>query len=268
MWEQTEEFAQLFVKAEMRFEEIRKKLIARGLEYTYLGDLRFDSNGVPKAWLNSNVPLEERIKTPGKSRAAELALRYGTYNWWSLDALEDFISGKGPVMEATMLKLGYRKSKRGAGWAKAAKEEIASDFVGQRLWHEENDRVYDIPSAEEEIRLKKLAAAGNASPELDETCEIVAASNGLIYFELQVNPFESEPECLNARLKRRGHIAREQIGFSIEAKNILLEIGRMVYVKAKRDDGSFAESVWPTVIPFSQIYDLADELVLRARVMS
>lgn len=168
-------------------------------------------------------------------------------------------------MEATMLKLGYRKSRRGASWVKAAKDEIASDFVGQRLWHEENDRVYGIPSAEEEARLKKLIAAENASPELDETCEIVAVSNGLIYFELQANPFESELECLDARLKRRGHIAREQAGFSIEAKNILLEIGRMVYIKIRRNDGSFAESVWPTVIAFPQIYDLADELALKAR---
>jgi len=164
-----------------------------------------------------------------------------------------------------VVELGWRRNKKGAGWVKASEKEIGADAVHQRLWYEEHDRLYEILSETEKLRLRKLAAAENAPLELDETYEIVASSNGLIYISLQANPFEPSPECLGARLKKPRSRCPGTKGFSIEAKNLLLECGRMVYIKATRFDDSFIECLWPNTVPLGRVHDLADDLTSRVQ---
>ncbi len=261
IWEGTEEFKQEYGQASQRFQEIGERLYARKFRCTFLGDLRIDGDGYPEVWLNDNMPwsAHEQCKKPGD--AISYVLQHGSCGWWSLDELEKFAQGGGPIFEEAMWKLGYRKNKvDSTKWAKKGKK----DKMEQNGEHKQIEEIV----GEELSRLNRLWVLPNESAGMGRTYNIQVGKRGLIYVALLANPFVGTTyETLwmfGAQASDRGHIAKQQDGFSIDSKNVRLGKKEGVYIKAVRPDNRSVECIWPIQTPKEKIYDLAENLVSRA----
>ncbi|MDD2696688.1 MAG: hypothetical protein PHE52_00820 [Candidatus Pacebacteria bacterium] len=273
IWEATEEFKKEYEAAEKRFGDIYRRLDQRGFDCTYLGSLRFNLNGYPEVWLNDNMPLMVDRWCKNAKDALGYALKHGESRWWNLDILEQFVAGKGPMVVAAMWELGYRKSKLDHNkWARVtAADKEKKERPTDALWDEEHAMNYLQLSSTDEERLKPLIVLPNDnSAGLNKTFIIGVGTRGFIYAYLSVNPFfavrTEQLDEFGAMLAARGHIAKDQVKFTIEARNVKLGDQDMVYLKAMKPEGGFTECVWPTVTPAEKIYDLAADLVSRVLV--
>ena len=275
VWEQTEEFKREIQEAEKRFVNIRKKLFARGFECTYLGSLRMNKDCEPEIWLNDNRNIYKDNWTLEEAIAE--ALEHGDTGWWTLDELEQFVEGKGPIFEEAMWNLGFRRHKKNPNkWARRnPRDRYNPNEYGDphsRRWEQKHKIEYLEPTKGELERLNQLLVLPNEDAGLNKTYWIQVNKRGLIYVELQVNPFSAKRTedlgWFDEMLRNRGHIAKQQNGFYIEARNITLGKEKGVYIKAIRPDNSFIECVWPHQIPQPKIYDLADDLVSRVRALA
>jgi len=278
VWEGGEEWRGEYDVAQKRFSEIRKRLGEREFICTYLGGLRLDKNCVPEVWLNDNMPLcpDRYCKTP--EDALHYALKHGTCAWWNLDELSDFADGKGIILEEAMRKIGFRRHKRNPElWARLRGDEKGKTSERRmNRWKEQHSKQYIEIDDEERKRMGGLIAMPNKSAGIGRTYNIEANTRGMIYVELWANPFVGTTAetlwMLGDQINNRGHIHKQQNGFSMEARNVVLYsdpnlvmpngvAADCVYIQAKRDDGREIETVWPGVIPNEKLYDLANDLV-------
>lgn len=163
-----------------------------------------------------------------------------------------------------MLLHGFRPHKKiVGGWARADRkyrEEESAKRAAEidREYHEK----WPILSEEESQRLSGLWLAPNNFLGMGKSYNASAGRNGLIHISLAVNPFSpirTEDLGRHAQdLATRGHLAREQDGFVIEASNFRAGDEKGIYIKATKDDGSHAECVWPTTFPAEDIWELAE----------
>lgn len=265
IWERTEEYKKEYEEAKQKFSETCKKLFERGFSCTYLGSLRFDNNGYPEVWLNDCKPLQRQGHSV--DNAKKLALKYGHLGWWNLDQLAEFAEGKGPIFEQAMHAFCYRKHKKDkTKWAKITwKESMHSSQLAQQLWHEANDKSYSQISEDETKRLQDLLTMPNESAGISRTYTLSVGKRGMIYVELWANPFAGHSaeklHFLGEQINDRGHYAKQQEGYKIDAVNINLKISEtknkdIIYIKAIKPDETFVECVWPSIIPKEKIIDL------------
>lgn len=260
-WNQTKEFKQEYQQSAQRFEDLNNKLRSRNFVCTYLGSLRMNSDGYPEVWLNSNMPYAaHRCKNP--ENAKQYALRHGDVGWWSLDKLEQFVESQGPIFESAMWGLGYRRNKRDqTKWSRKRKED-------QWPLPQEKKSIEEI-TGEELTRLTPLWVLPNEGSVMGKTYDLKVGKRGMIYIALFANPFaghtfETMGE-ITMQLMDRGHLAKQQKGFDLKAKNIKLGEQEGIYIKALKPDQSYAECVWPIKLPKEKLYNLAADLVSRVK---
>jgi len=270
VWEHTPEFQKELDSAINKFSDISDRLYQRGFTSTYLGNLRLDMNGNPEAWLNENRPYF-RSKLSVED-AKKFAVKYGDTGWWNLDELEEFIYGKGPMFENAMWDMGFRIHKTNPNkWTRRnSKDKYNSNEFGdshKKMWHEKHDKIYLDLSDEQLVFLNNLWVLPNEFAGVSKTYNIRVDKRGMIYVELQVNPFAGISaetlHVLSEQIINRGHIAKQQEGFHIDAWNVKFTDGDGVYIKAISSDKNYAECIWPSQIPIENIYGLADDLVVR-----
>ena len=116
--------------AEKRLQEIKTALFARGYgrnDGTRLMDkIKFDEYGTPEAWINCQghivyAPVRRDRKTTAQE-AFERAKKFGDTGYWSLEELEQFAKGKGPIIESAMNEQGFIRGKK-REWVRARNEE-------------------------------------------------------------------------------------------------------------------------------------------------
>jgi len=263
VWENTAEYKQEYEQAGQRFDDIEKRLRARGFRCTMIGDLTINSDGVPEVWLNENRPLMADRACRKPEDAIECSLAHGDTGWWSLDDLEQFVQGRGFLFKSAMWDLGYRRSKvKPTKWARKNK--------GDKEPQRDAQRQVEATTGRELERLSKLWVMPNENAGLDNTFALSVGKKELIYIRLEFNPFYGGPaEGLSSyygpRMRARGHIAKQQDGFYIEPREVLLGEQRGIYVRAVKPDASRVECVWPVRVPKIKLHDLAADLVSRVK---
>ncbi len=267
LWENTEDYRIKLDSARERWSGIYRRMENKGFVCTCIGGLRFDMNEEPEVWLNDNRPLMADRECKGSSDAERMALRHGRCGWWSLDDLEKFSNGWGPMFNEAMWDLGYRRSKRDqTKWARRRNGDDGKEPYKER-WEKKQAKEYLTLDEDEEERLRGLLIFPPESEGLGRTYNISVGKTGMIYVALLANPMAgSTAETLGefgAQLNSRAHIARDQEGFCIEAKNVRLGDQEGIYVKARRTDESYVESVWPSEVPDVRINELLRELPER-----
>lgn len=264
IWEGSDDFKERLETARERYREIYNKLEKTDFRCTFMGDLRFDLNAEPEIWLNDNQPLcaERYCKTPDDAKS--MALRHGICGWWRLDDLDRFVDGEGPLFEEAMWDLEYRRAKRDpTQWARKRKNDGVEDPI-KVYWEERHRKQFMELANGDEKRLNQLWVMRNESAGISKTYDIQVGKTGMIYVALWANPFEGSTTetlwMLGEQIRNRGHIAKQQDGFYMDAKNVRLGEQEGIYIRATRPDESYVESVWPSQIPSSKIYGLLDDL--------
>ena len=267
IWEGSDDFKEQLETGRERFREIYKRLEQNDFRCTFLGDLRFDLNAEPEVWLNDNKPLcaERYCKTP--EDAKNMALRHGRCGWWRLDDLDKFVDSEGPLFEEAMWDLGYRRAKRDSTqWARKRKDDGVEE-PRKAYWEERHGKQFMELKGGDEEKLSQLRVMPNESAGISKTYDIQAGKTGMIYVALWANPFVgSTTETLwrlGEQIRNRGHIAKQQEGFYMDAKNVRLDEQEGIYIRATRNDETYVESIWPSQIPSSKIYELLDDLPRR-----
>jgi len=261
IWQNTEEYKKEYEMADGKFRDIYKKLHGRGFTCTYLGDLRADSDGYLEVWLNPNMPWNAYKQIENPEDAIPFAMKHGGCGWWRLNDLEEFANGRGPILERAMWDLGYRQNKiDSTKWAKKMK--------GDMLQYNSQKKIDEI-TGEELERLNQLWAFKNENAGVDCTYNIQVGERGLIHVALNYNPFNGSTTetlwVLGAQARNRGHIAKQQNGFYIEAKKVLLDKQEGIHIKSIKPDKSYSECIWPIQTPTQKLYALADDLVSRVK---
>jgi len=280
IWEQTEEFKKLLDEAEQKRKELVRKWKEKYGGDAYVGpvELNMSEDGEPIFWIN-NFGSFHTGRFYGKKRkwsaeeALQNALKYGDTSWCTLTELKLLIVGKGPLLKRAMRDCGFRPSKRNPNrWVRITpSEEKKEREEYQKNWEkeykEEELRRWPPVFGKELEKLNQLWVLPNEWAGLNRTYRIQVNKKGLIYVYLEVNPFSAtrteDLDWFGRMLRNRGHIAKQQNGFYIEARNITLGKEKGVYIKAMMPDNSFIECVWPHQIPQPKIYDLAEDLVSR-----
>jgi hypothetical protein len=266
LWQNTEEYATEHGKQRERLSEIYGRLRQRGVTCLLLGDLRFNEDGLPEAFLTDSMPSYIKYGCLDQKTAQENAVRYGSRGWWHLDELEEFIAGTGLILEEAMWNLGYRKSRKNkSGWARKTICDLSSlGPYGQKRWNQRMEKSFtDVTlDAGEEARLEALIAGPNDEIILNETFSFTVGKQGMIFADLDLNPF-GDVDDLAVALKRRCHIARQQEGFAIEAEKVMIKGKPMIHIRAIRTDGSRVETVWPVRVKQEKIHRMAEGFVKR-----
>lgn len=277
VWEHTEESKREYEEAKKRFDDLRKKLYDSGFRCGALCTLRFDFDGYPEVWLNewrnyyTGYSSMDYRMPPNPEEAIKAAKMTGDTGWWNFEAFEQLLEGKGPMFERAMFEMGYRRHKNNPQkWvkfsSKAERDEIYEkkrqewQKTREDIWVPINDGAYEwvLP---------------NEWAGLDKTYSLEVRKRGLIFVRLEFNPFYGGPteglgHYYGPRMSNRGHIARRQEGFYIDARNVRLGKEKGIHIKAVRPDETYAECIWPSQTPQQKIYDLADDLVSRVNSIS
>lgn len=280
VWEQTEEFKKFLDEAEQKRRELVRAWKEKYGGDSYVGSVEpnMSEDGEPIFWINEFGGFHTGRFYGQKRRwlaeeALRNALKYGDGGWCTLTELEQLIGGKGHLLERAMRDCGFRLHKRNPNlWVRIdesqeKKEREQNQEERKRRYKEEEEKRWPTVSGEELDRLNQLRVLPNESAGLNRTYSIQVSKKGLIYVHLEVNPFSAtrteQLGWFGEMFRNRGHIARQQNGFYIDAKNIKLRQEKGIYIKAIRPDSSCAECVWPHQTPQPKIYDLADDLASR-----
>lgn len=261
IWERTEEFQEVLAGLNDRLQRAKTRLYGRGFTGTSFGDVRITPSGNLAAWLNCGRPYARR--RPDADSALESALRYGTTGYWEVKDVEEFAKGEGVILEKAMHDLGFRRHKKIRGkWSRRSKEECFPSS-------------YEAPETLGE-EARRLIVEPNVKPGERKTYWASGDEYG-IFVQFNVSPFMAtsfEQMEHQGRLQRiRGHIARKQEGFTLEARTVSIDEERFVHVKSVRADGYETQCLWPSVIPAESyregekpaLYHLADRLVAAVR---
>lgn len=267
VWEHTENFKKLYNEAEQRRGELVKEWRDKYNCDSYVSEIETnrDINGEFVFWINKGGFHTGRHYSKQRKWSAqdalENSLKYGETGWCTLSMLEDLLKGKGTLLKMAMKDCGFRPHKKILNkWVRIQpKEEYRTN-----KWEEEK---WPSPSNEELQRLNELLVVPNEWAGHGNTYGLSVNKKGMIYVQLIVNPFAAtrteDFAWFAKQLSNRGHIAKNQNGFYIDAKNMKLGDQNGVYVRAVKPDESYIECVWPTQIPTQKIYDLANDLTSR-----
>ncbi len=276
IWQQTDEFKTEYESAQKKLDELHKKWVEKYGGGSYVGSLRFDANCKPEFWINDFGGFAtgrfcgQKMKWSSEE-ALRSALRYGDSGWWNLEDLEQIIERKGWIIEEAMFDCGFRRHKDNPEkWVRRKKGD--QDPYIRRMENKHKKEIANL-STEEAERLRsegELFVLPNEFAGLNNTYSIEANNKGMVYVELSANPFSGSTaetlHCLEAVLEDRGHIAKNQNGFSIGAKNVKINNEEGVLVKAVRNDDIYFECIWPSHTAKENIYYLADRLVSTLKI--
>jgi hypothetical protein len=287
VWEHTQEFQNMRALTEQKRLELaaawrRKYETATGRRdwMPYVDSVGQDvkEDGIPVFWINNYGSFNtgrgrSRENNWSADQALQNALAYADTGFCTVDELEQFLQGRGPLLERAMHDCGFRPHKKIPGkWVRRNEREearVREATKEQRAQeHERRDRETWVPLTESEHdRFGQDWLMPNKDEGLNNTYAIQMGGNGMIYVRLAINPFSAirleQSGWLGAMLRNKGHIARRQAGFYIEGRNVRSDGEKGVYVKAVRVDQSYVECIWPSKLPQSRIYDLADTFVSR-----
>lgn len=267
LWEQTADYAQKLKEAQDRFVVIRGEVAKRQIT-GFFPDVTFTSNGIPVVWANAGTPYFE-IRGLSADQALKSAKKHGHTGYWDTEDLEAYVKGEGIIIDMEMDELGFRPHKKDLSkWAKKQK----GDEFGERHAHWEKLYGTDvhIPEPDEQARLRDLMDVPNAQTRLDYTYSVNVGRTGLIYIAKDFNPFGTLQKFAVDRVQN-AHIARDQEGFLIEARNVSLSRRKnnrhdAVHIRAEKDNGHTVEVVWPaTASSSAAVVDLAVILRDKAR---
>ena len=263
VWEHTEDYKKEAKEAEKRLENITGRLYKRGFTCGALCTVKIDENGFYEAWLNSSKDIYRSKWSLDEATAH--AIERGSTNWWTLDELEQFVEGKGPVFEEAMWDLGFRRHKISPEkWARITKEEKGKGSpLHNKLWQQKHGKIYAVIPQDEMLRLQGLLSPVNGQDERF-FYDMKAGKRNMIL--VRPSP-ETNGETLNIQgevFAYGAHISAHQEGFDILATNIKLNGSDGIHIQAvKMDKSYFTECVWPSQIPVPKLYDLADDLIAK-----
>ena len=278
VWEKTPEFEKECRETREKFEQIMRRLHNRDFTCS-VDSMQPDANGDHQFWSNDYMG---NYKDLNSEEAERIARKYGKSGWWSLSELEQFANNDGPILSEAMWHLGFRRSKtKSSKWSKLEpklKGTSNPDYL--KAWERHNGKVFTTILRDEADRIKELLVLPYGNAGVGKTYGLQAGTRGMIYAQLWANPFAGHSHetmhVIGQQLANKGHIAIQQEGFRIEANNVKVFAGvggiigegipvDAVYVKAVRPDNSYAECLWPSAIPCEKLWDLADDLVARAK---
>jgi hypothetical protein len=273
VWEQTEAYVNFLREAEEKRQELIRRWRGKYGATSSVGRLepKMGEDCEAVIWIHDvgSHRFYNTMKRWSAGEALENALRYATYGYSTLSDLEQLIEGRGPLLEKSMEACGFRPHRRYPGkWARQTSADKDASFKEwQKKQREAEKKRWAVVSQAEQERLSQLWVALNVPVQLNQTYAITVNKQGLIYIRLEVNPFSaSEIQQLSwfgAMLENRGHIAKEQDGFLIEARNIKLGKEKGIHIKAVRPDGSFVECVWPHFVGQDSLQTLTADLAMR-----
>lgn len=263
IWEDTPEFKKEKEEAEKRSAEIQDRLWEKGFRSS-ISMSKFSAADYPQFFLSDQMPLGAKRDCRNYKDALQLARKYGSTRWWGLDELEQFSRGKGIILESAMFELGFRRGKR-KEWVRIKKQDETKLPALDELWQKENGIELEPVTDAEKERLKNLLLFPNQPVELNKTYGISVCRRGFIYVCLLVNPFTAtraeDLGTLGELLSSKSHIAKEQQGYTIEAKNIQLgKDNNVIYLRLIRPDKTFVERCWPSLARAENLIKLADSL--------
>lgn len=271
LWEQTDEYQAEMAASQERFEQLATKLSDKHKQVPS-PDVTFTDNCIPVVWMNGHQPLSNRWNA---EEALDSAKRHGTFGYFRVDDLEDFLKGEGFVVEEAMDSLGFRRHRKDPSkWAKKQKRDQVEPPY-HRKWDILFGKEYETPDREERSRLTRLLVAENVNTQLGKTFSISVGRSGLMFIALDANPFAGHSAetlwQLGAQLAQRAHINRNQEGFDIQAKNVKLlhpklECHDAVHILAIRPDRTPEEVVWPATVNLNTLLNITTSF--RDKLMS
>ena len=263
LWEQTDEYKTELATAQERFKQLATQLRNKNKQSPSL-DVTFADNCIPAVWINGHQPLSNRWNA---DEAFNSAKRHGTFGYFRVDDLEDFLEDEGFVVEEAMDSLGFRRHRKDPSrWAKKQKQDkIETPY--HRKWGILFGKEYETPDREERTRLTELLTVKNVNTQLGKTFSISVGRSGLIFVALDANPFAGHSAQtlgeLSAQLAQKAHISKNQEGFDIQARNIKLchrpETGcnyNAVHIVATRSDKTIGEVVWPAIVSLETLLNI------------
>ena len=270
-WQETEEYKKEYGEAKERLSELRREWKDKYGSDSYMGSLRFDSNGIPEFWINDYGGFHTgRFYGQRRNWSAEEALRnslkYGDSGWWYLDDLKDLIEGGGWLLEEAMFDCGFRRNKRDPEkWARVRKDD---EGPYKARWKMKFEKEHRELTGEELESLKDNIISDNQSEGYGKTISMQVGDRGMIYAKLLVNPFggttaSTMPAFLKQMIYANGLIAKQQNEFQIEAENVRIGEKQHIYLKAAKPDNTYEKAVWPTLTPTPNFYKLGNDLVSR-----
>ncbi len=217
------------------------------------------------------MPFRAKRNCRNSEEAVQYALRHGAGCRYGLDELNQFTRGGGLIFEQAMFELGYRRHKKDKNrWVRFKSESERQEARKTVLeeWQRARDALTTLVQGEELEKLSGLMVSPNGRFEYDKTYSLRAGERGMIFVSLNFNPMYSGPaEGLDSyygpRVGNKAHIYGQQHGFRIDARNVRLGKQNSIHIKAVRQDLTYAECVWPTLVRSEKLFDLADDLVSR-----
>ncbi len=265
-WQQTPDYDVQYNAAQQRFMDLNEQLDQKDMMGVDVDLLGFTVNGVPEAFKGSDSPWDE-VGSYGNPKAAlETAQFYGARGSYSAEDLEDFINGKGVVVVEEMQRLGFKRPSPESGrWVKLKKGEryVDPEVAAQR------DRLYGTDvhevTGKEADRLRGLIAVDNTATKPGDTYSVEVGRQGLIYVSKDWEMFPRQPGVWISQFYMHGHINREQDGFNLAARNIVIPGSQskdlsFVHVTAQTPDQRQQDFVWPVSTYGSVLSDLAVNL--------
>lgn len=263
-WHTTDNYRAAYQTAEERLAGITERLRARGAQAGY-GPFKFNGQCEPEVWINASHGYRYKWDAPA---ALASALKHGETGYWSFDDLEAFANGGGMIVRSAMWRLGFRHGKRNpTSWVRHGKDE--RDTYAEQQWRKKHAKSYsDLPPYEVR-RLASLQTVPQGKMEMGRSFSLRANKGGLVYLALQVDPFAGceRAESVGAmgdQMRQRGHLAREQRGFLLEAANVHLGNHDALYLKCVQPDCTYTEFVWPSITTGDGLTTLLEDLEKRA----
>jgi hypothetical protein len=245
LWEQTEDYARQKAEAEARVNAAATALDKQGKRGTDR-EVQFTGNCIPVVWRNASYGSLSRPSSVAD--ALKRAESIGATGYYTPEELEDFVEGRGFIVEIGMNDLGFRKHKKIPDrWAKDNKAFFPTRY---KVWEMHNGIDVEEVEGDEAERLNDMAKP-NEEVIYSRTYSVTSGRSGLIFIDKDTNPFSADLSQLARDLAQKAHINRQQEGFVINARNVSVpdsdgERRQLVHIQAVTDDDKVVEVAWPS----------------------
>jgi hypothetical protein len=244
VYEMTREYENLLTKEQERLDPLIVAWRNRGGTYTCIAtSWRFNEEGQYEFWLNDDLGIPGTVSV---EIAQKLALHHGTSGWWTVDEFEQFVlEGSGPIFERTMHRLGFRKGgDPSCSWVR--------NKEGERSQNDPETVQLRVINDQGEInRLVDLLVMESEDLGCGRTMNLTVHKSGMVFAYLKMNPFGgTSTETMGAwaaGFKVRGHLAKQQEGYTITAEEIIMFGTKFIYITTEGDCKT-KECLWPISI--------------------